>query len=348
MNGVPKCCRWANGHHNKTNSLWVSSASGKEYTALGYHHLPFQETTKKWVKQPYISSEYKTFNDDENKTCCILCNTNNTYDIPQHKSELIEMRLNVSNNKYRVIRVLLDTGAYQDYINMPTAKWLTDNGKVKEIGEVTICSAFTNICHDAKHKINIELSFKNEFSSIRSLVSKATIIDSDIDIILGRRTIANENLVMHYPSQFMREDFVGKILALFPYRVGITEGAPPLDLLDCIEQANQQLGQLVNWGEAKQDTSARVENPHRVCSCHECIATLSTNFSTIPAHLREDLYGIENNQLESFPSDLLNKNIQSANTSELPTNIWGPVSLQKGIRTLLQKYEKKFSTTVNP
>jgi len=212
------------------------------------------------------------------------------------------MRLMISPNKYRLIRVLLDTGACKDYINVPTAKWLTDNGKIKEIGEITICSAFTNVCHEAKHKINMELSFKNEFCSIRTLNSKAIIIDSDIDIILGRRTIANENLVMHYPSQFMREDFVGKILALFPYRVGIAGSARPLDLLDCIEQANQQLGQLVNWGDAKLNTSAKIENPHRVCTCEECIATLDTNFSTIPAHLREDLYGIDNNQLENFPS----------------------------------------------
>ncbi len=79
------------------------------------------------------------------------------------------------------------TRAYKDYINVPTAKWLTDNGKIKEIGEVTICSTFTNVCHGAKHKINMELSFKNEFCSIRTLNSKAIIIDSDIDIILGRR-----------------------------------------------------------------------------------------------------------------------------------------------------------------
>lgn len=118
--------------------------------------------------------------------------------------------------------------------------------------------------------------------------------------------------------------------------MGIAEGAPPLDLFDCIEQANQQLGQLVSWGEAKQDTSARVENPHKVCTCHECIATLSTNFSNIPAYTREDLYGIENNQLESFPSDLLNNKILSANKSELPTNIWGPESLQREIKSLLQ------------
>ena len=128
-------------------------------------------------------------------------------------------------------------------------------------------------------------------------------------------------------------------MALFPYRVGIAGSALPLDPLDCIEQTNQQLGQLVNWGDAKLNTSARIKNPHTVCTCNECIATLDTNFSTIPAHLREDLYGIDNNQLESFPSDLLsNNNKNTTSTSVLPTNIWGPDSLQVKFGLLRIRY----------
>jgi hypothetical protein len=57
---------------------------------------------------------------------------------------------------------------------------------------------------------------------------------------------------MHYLSQFMREDFVGKILALFLCRMGIAEN----DLTLTLTLTNQQLGQLVYWGEAKQNTSA--------------------------------------------------------------------------------------------
>jgi hypothetical protein len=87
--------------------------------------------------------------------------------------------------------------------------------------------------------------------------------------------------------------------------VGIAESARPLDLFDCIKEANQRLGQLVSWGDAKRNTSARVKNPNKVCTCNECIATISTNLSTISTYLREDLYGIVNNQLESFPSELL-------------------------------------------
>ena len=151
---------------------------------------------------------------------------------------------------------------------------------------------------------------------------------------------------MHYPSQFMREDFVEKILALFPYTVGIAESARPLDLLECIEQANQRIGdKLVHWGDVKQDTLARVDNTKCDCTCQEYVATINTNFSTIPANLREDLYGIDNNQLESFPSELFTKD---DNAMVLSTNIWGPESLQKGIKILLRNYEKQFSSTVNP
>lgn len=338
VNNIVNCCIWANGHHNKENVPWKNSTVGKEYIALGYKHLPYEATSKRFVEK--IKGELH----DESSTCCVLCNNNNTINIPHIKSNLIEVRLTIPNSsEFREVKVLLDTGARKDYMSETTAEWLTSRGIIKQVGNVNICSAFTGVCQPAKHSINYNISLLNEFKTITTIGNRATIIDSDIDLILGRDTIVEEYMIMQYPSQFMKGDFIQKLLSDFPYRVG-QDDQGTTSLYPLIEKVQDRLTDLVSYAN-NFDTDNEV---HKPCTCSDCVARLeqhrTSNMSTIAPYLREDLYGIDDDQLESIPSEFLSDHDEKHQI--LPCNIRGPQSLQDSISDMLERYHSRFSTEV--
>ena len=345
-NNIKCCCVWANGHHNKDNCAFVKSTVGKKLFAdLKKTYLPFDPKAANKGMHNYEENSYET------ATCCIMCTTENNSirpsKTPSHKSDLINMRLMLPNNKYREVKVLLDTGAKKDYINEEVSTWLNSNGIVKEIGHANVCSAFSNVCKQSNHKINFKISIRNEFNTINEIANKATIINSDIDLILGRETIKNYYLLLQYPSQFMKGDLMDKLLSACPYRVGTDEQGAP-SLLNVLERANDQLSELID-----RDNATNIHPQHIVCTCAECITSIitkptNTNFSNIPPHLREDLYGIDENQLESIPSELLSTHDAEEDIYRLPTTIHGPESLQQSAKVLLSQYKQQFCTQVRP
>ena len=138
----------------------------------------------------------------------------------------------------------------------------------------------------------------------------------------------------------MKGELMDKLLSACPYRVGSDEQGSPT-LLDALERANDQLTDLINR-DSVTDTQQ-----HRVCTCFECINQASqpiSNRSTIPPHLREDLYGIEEDQLESIPSELLSTSNAEDDIHRLPISIHGPDTLQSGINNLLPRYKQQFCT----
>jgi hypothetical protein len=143
----------------------------------------------------------------------------------------------------------------------------------------------------------------------------------------------------------MKGDLMDKLLSALPYRVETDEQGSPT-LLDVLERANDNLTELID-----RDKPTTIQQ-HSICICSECINTViikkDTNISTIPPHLREDLYGIEENQLESIPSELLIKSNAGEDIHQLPISIHGPDTLQKEINILLPKYKKQFCTQVRP
>jgi len=182
-NGIELCCVWANGHHNKDNIEFSKSEVGKQLLKdKNRKTLPF-DTNVAIKTGMYDENLYDT------ASCGIMCNNNAILTVPEHKSEFINMRLTLPNNEYREVNVLLDTGAKKDYINKEVSSWLNSHGIIKEIGHANVCSAFSGVCNKSDHKIKYNLSLKNEFNTINQISNTATIIDSDIDIIIGRETI---------------------------------------------------------------------------------------------------------------------------------------------------------------
>ena len=153
----------------------------------------------------------------------------------------------------------------------------------------------------------------------------------DYDVILGRETIRSNNLVFHFPSQFVDKKSVGKMLVMAQSQTEKTPNFPKHD----IERAN----------DTKMNNLA---DPHHLLVL---TAVENSSLSTIPlkdAYSREDISEIPDNKLEALPTELIYNSTSAEEVDEISqVKIFGSLELQQRIRELLYKYKTCFSSHVS-
>ena len=101
-------------------------------------------------------------------------------------------------------RALIDTGAVQgNYLSAERAQLLASQGAIKHECSTMICSALKQACEKCLGLMKINAFFCNELNQkIESMFLTCTIINTNYDLIVGRKAIKDYNLLSKLPSQF--------------------------------------------------------------------------------------------------------------------------------------------------
>ena len=98
----------------------------------------------------------------------------------------------------RNVACLIDTGAIdRSYVSIPIGNELRKMGATADPCDIEqICSCSSTVCFECKGIVTLYLKFLNEkTNSFEKIKIKATIIESDFDIIIGRPDIGRYNLI---------------------------------------------------------------------------------------------------------------------------------------------------------
>jgi len=125
-----------------------------------------------------------------------------------HTTDTLIARLTI-NEQHLTVNVLLDTGALgeNDYMNSATADWLHANGVVlHDSGLTRVCGAFAgNSCQISSQTVKHPLTFlKSDLINLSSNETYSFVFkvvkNIDYDIIIGRKTIIDNNLWHLFPK----------------------------------------------------------------------------------------------------------------------------------------------------
>ena len=101
---------------------------------------------------------------------------------------------------------LLDSGALgnANFLSNEVAKLLIQKGAKTRVVRQTVASAFTDVSCTSSEVMSFCVILKSEIDSrkIITLKIEAFLIDSPLDLIIGRQTIKNYNLSVEFPSHF--------------------------------------------------------------------------------------------------------------------------------------------------
>jgi hypothetical protein len=108
----------------------------------------------------------------------------------------------------------LDTGARQgNYISTRVAEWLSERGQVLSScrGSSLICGVNDKLCTGCMGSVSIRcmLNPEDDPATPITLQFEADVINSIYDIIIGRPTIKDYNLVSKFPSHFLKDKDIG-------------------------------------------------------------------------------------------------------------------------------------------
>ena len=204
--------------------------------------------------------------------------------------------------------------------------------------------------------------------------------DFDHDVVIGLTTLKQHNILLGYPGSFFSLDspevlqYLNDMVTVASAHVQETQ-TPAANFEQEVENNS---GYIEVNGSVSEDVRRRDDSSIKAtcrCTCNgQCtsknskpeitLATLNRELNVQSTfsdnyvrdvYSKEDIWEIPDTMLEAIPSDLLyaseNEPIRS-NTSfdefNIPTQIFGPESLQRAIRRLLVKYKHIFSREINP
>jgi hypothetical protein len=260
----------------------------------------------------------------------------------------------------------LMTSMLADYINRDTADKLRAAG-VKPIGPQTrVCSALNDMCEISEGKYPLQLNFINERTNSMEIIhTKASCINTEFPIIIGRPTIKRNNLTAKLPSQFMATTTKLQCCTVerpaepqfVPGQDDSTpESAPPATAATSQCKKDEFVWQHLLDAQHEHLATIFHANTRTVVSEHEQYQNRFP-WETLCATTMKEILGAENARL-SMEGDLPRHMKQyvefdtliNAPTNEeadvLPKDIQGPSTLQTKIQTLLHEYKDIFSRSV--
>ena len=220
-NGPMRCprndfagCR-ADKRRNESSKDWVDSEVGKLWSKYSKKGLPKDPTvTLKNVKEKYGQSSGSSGNNlSINQYCAnLLENSNNLIDFAIINSQVATRRKpkKASSKKLREEapelpgRLLLDTGAIGN--SVVSSSFYNQMIKSNQLHESFQSSSSLTSAFNDSAKINKEISFTIKMNSLQNkpitVKVRALVADINVDLILDRRTIKSNNLVIHFADHF--------------------------------------------------------------------------------------------------------------------------------------------------
>jgi hypothetical protein len=231
------------------------------------------------------------------------------------------------DTKSMTISTLFDSGAiHNNYISVDAAQELERRGTIKFIDRNKnnmVCSGLgkKSICKKALGYVKFQISFIDEHANAHTYSIKATIVDIEYDLILGRETIKDLNITDLFPSHFKHTNNDSKVSN--DSTITVTDKEETESCVNCLEctlgrERPKQDGQSVDYLNVMAQT--------------EILRTLTRE-------ARDD-DGINEDELTVFPWN----NFQKEQT--MP-NIYGSEELQDKLRKLCEEFKAQFATEIN-
>ena len=187
--------------YNGTDLDWSESPKGIAWAAKGENKLPHGKTLDlqaKWTPPIYEPTRSKRGRGEQ-----YLYNIFNT--MTDYQSNTIPCVLR-SKGVTRPINVFIDTGAlHGNYCSPDIADWLLDKGESFCHCVTEVCSPINNTCRIDRNNKSFAVHVLNETANF-DFKFNATILDSQYDIIIGRPTIKEFNLLRIFDKYFLNED----------------------------------------------------------------------------------------------------------------------------------------------
>jgi hypothetical protein len=190
---------------NTTELEWDKSPKGLAWAAKGELKLPHAKTldpNSKWSPPPFAPSNGHDRKRERGED--YLYNIIDT--ISNTDSHTIPFTLRAKHGLTRAVDVFIDTGAVNgNYISQDIANFLVEN-HVEYCSCVTeVCSPINNSCYlDSNNKL-FKLNIFNQTANF-DFTFEATILHSKYDIIIGRPTIKQFNLLRIFDRYFLNDN----------------------------------------------------------------------------------------------------------------------------------------------
>jgi len=199
---------------NSSSKEWIDSEVGKKWSKFSKKGLPKDSSvTLQNVKEVYGHSSSSAGNDISiNQYCAnLLENSNNLIDFAIINSQVARRKPNKAlSKKLRGEapalpgRLLLDTGAIGN--SVVSSSFYDQMVKSNQLHESFRSSSSLTSAFNDSAKINKEISFKIKMNSLQNksitVNVRALVADINVDLILDRRTIKSNNLVIHFADHF--------------------------------------------------------------------------------------------------------------------------------------------------
>ena len=231
---------------------------------------------------------------------------------------LLKANIALLNENIWPVNIILDSAAFDaNYISEHTAKEITEKFNIPFISTKSIvCTGFNN-CEDINSKLNLNIEIYDEFNRLLRFNITVLVAPIDIDIIIGRNTIKQYNLLLNH----------------FPRYVSSEVHECPI--LDC----------SCNTCELDIPTQ---ESSEQVLLKPVPVQTLSRPTLTLNT---QALYLMQKKPSEKPTIPIIEEIDDSIEFNNKPINkdgihIEGPESLQKSLNTLVSEFSDIFSTQV--
>ncbi len=312
---------WANQDQTKH---WSISKKGREWKEKGFLTCPMVENPSPREEKP------------EGEIFAI------TQSLPR-----IECRLIFLQGKGEEVKghALLDTGASANYIRTGLIpKEVASNNDLV----VHLQSAFSNEnSQTTKGSVRLRVIFHSEDGKVWAGKTTFFIIESDMDLILGRKVIKEWGLVKKFPSHF--HSAVDELTTK-----GFSSSTVPLDRMAMVGGQTQSLASSSRRGEfvlspqyedgSEKGTNQWVEDTNNSLHTEEPKGNRRA-IKAIRMFQHEDMDEIKDEHLQSIPSDLFE---QTTLEDQFPAmNFHGPRKLQEGLKNLVQEYQNVFQPVLS-
>ena len=191
-----KCRLDTHPNFNKTAKPWAESVIGMAFKKQGFDALPFDRTMSK-QGDSYVLETAKRDDPATSKNHTLV-----SFDT---SNELIYSNI-YCNRVYRETKALIDTGSLsRDFISK--ALVTSCNYTVVQSNCDEVCSGFSHVCTHTFGTIPIEFRFFNEIvNNYETITLHPLILDTPFDIIIGKQSIKNFNLLEKVHAQFWGSD----------------------------------------------------------------------------------------------------------------------------------------------
>ena len=314
---------------NSTDLDWDKSPKGLAWAANGEQKLPHSKTldpNAKWSPPSFAPTTSKDRKRErgEDYLFNIIDHISSSND-----SNTIPFTLRAPRGVNREVDVFIDTGAVNgNYISKDIANFLVENHVEYCTCVTEVCSPINNSCYmDYNNKL-FKLNIFNQTANF-DFTFEATILESKYDIIVGRPTIKQFNLLRIFDRYFLNEDE----LNLAP------------------KKRNKLVHQRIDHARKSQPPIAETSSSRPWIS--STLAMVTNGVRSIP--IKEFLHALprDDDELDSFYKETpwevevpVETNNNTASDTPIP-KFEGSDDLQMKVYTLYSAYKDIFSTHLN-